>query len=199
MRLFVIMLFAFGSLLMIVTRLTPKVDRIEVSGNEHYSRDEILALADVRPGDPFLWVTSWRVAELVRDPWITRVRITRHWPHTISIVVWERKPVATDGETTWAQDGTVLPEVDARVRAELVEITGWGLPRITEALELVPMLEPFGLQVISYTPEGFEIQLPESSLYTPSIRALRDHWGAVVSQEGRRVAVYPWGVSRADD
>jgi cell division protein FtsQ len=199
MRLIVIALFMFGSLLLVVTRLTPKVDRIEVSGNLHYNHDEVLTLADVKPGDPFLWVTSWRVAELARDPWIARVRVTRHWPHTVSIMVWERQPVATDGETTWAQDGTVLPGVDARVQMELVKITGWGLPRVIEALELVPMLEPFGLQMISYTPEGFEIQLPESSLFTPSVRALRDHWGAVVSQQGRRVAVYPWGVSRADD
>ena len=183
--------------LVIGTRLWPAVERVEVLGNVHHSRSQVLRLADIAPGDPFLWVTRFSLRVLQNDPWILHTRVTRHWPDTIAIVVQERVPVLSDGVTSWAMDGTALPGVQPEVRAGLPLLSGWGTPRLEEALDLLAMLSGYGVEVITYTPEGFEVQLAEAVLITPSVEALRMQWSAFESQRGRRVAVYPWGVSSA--
>ena len=183
--------------LIVGTRLWPTIERVEVLGNVHHARAEVLRLADIAPGDPFLWVTRFSLRALERDPWILHTRVTRHWPDTIAVVVRERVPVLSDGAIGWAMDGTALPGVQAEVLAQLPRLTGWGTPRLEEALDLLAMLSAYGVEVITYTPEGFEVQLAEAVLITPSVEALRMQWSAFESQRGRRVAVYPWGVSSA--
>ncbi|MEJ2667111.1 MAG: FtsQ-type POTRA domain-containing protein [Deinococcales bacterium] len=181
------------------SRFAPRITRVEVSGNQHLSRAQVLELADVKPGDPFLWVTSFRMRHLMKDPWVRKVRVMRYWPHTVTITVWERQPVLSDGTTAWAQDGTVLPGVTASEAQTLPHLTGWGPPRVDEALTLLRLLHAYGPKVIGYSPEGFEIQLTGTSLFTPSAEALEQQWAAFESHRGGRVAVYPWGVSKAHE
>lgn len=183
----------------VASRFTPKLERVEVVGNAHLSGDDVRRLADVEPGDPFLWVTSYRVRRLVADPWVRRVSIVRHWPSVVSITIWERAPALSDGATTWALDGTVLPGVLPNVAASLPRLTGWGSPRVGEALELLRLLHDKGPEVISYTPEGFEITLTGTTLFTSSPDALRQQWAAFESHLGGKVAVYPWGVSKSHE
>jgi hypothetical protein len=182
----------------VASRFWPTIERIEVLGAGHHSVVDILRLADVAPGDPFLWVTSYRLRRLVQDPWIQGARVVRHWPDTIAIAVWERVPVLSDGTRSWALDGTELPNVHPDRLAELPRLEGWGTARLDEALTLLGMLEGHGVKVITYTPEGFEILLTNATLITPSVSALRAQWSAFESQRGGgRIAVYPWGVSSA--
>ncbi len=199
MRALLIALLVLAAAALVTSRFVPSVQRVEVSGNEHLSRAQVLRLADVTPGVPFLWVTSFRLRHLVHDPWVRRVRVIRHWPDIISIMVWERQPALTDGTTTWAADGTVLPGVPPDVQAALPRLKGWGPPRLKEAMTLLRLLHPYGPKVISYTPEGFEIQLTGTYLFTPSAEALEKQWAAFESHRGGRVAVYPWGVSKAHE
>lgn len=184
---------------LIASRFTPVLQRVEVMGNTTLSADEVRKLADVKIGDPFLWVTAFRVRRLVANPWVERVSIVRHWPDVVSITIWERTPAITDGARTWALDGTVLPGVPPDVAASLPRLTGWGAPRVEEALAILRLLVDFEPRVISYTPEGFEIQLTGTKLFTPSPDALREHWAAFTSQLGGNIAVYPWGVSTAHE
>jgi cell division protein FtsQ len=199
MRAWLVVLLLLSGAALITSRFVPSVERVAVSGNAHLAREQVLRLADVAPGDPFLWVTSYRMRHLIHDPWVLRLRVLRHWPDTISIALWERQPALTDGATTWALDGTVLPDVGPDARAALPHLTGWGEPRLAEALVLLRLLTPYGPEVISYTPEGFEIQLTGTSLFTPSAEALKQQWAAFESHRGGRVAVYPWGVSKAHE
>jgi cell division protein FtsQ len=180
-----------------VTRFWPPVTRVEVLGARHLSRSDVLRLADIAPGDPLLWITRWSVRGLEREPWVLQARVTRHWPDTVAIAVVERHPLLTDGTTGWAADGTALPGADPDVLAELPRVQGWGTPRLEEALELLGMLVGRGVRVITYGPEGFEVELADVVLFTPSVHALRAQWTAFESQRGSRVAVYPWGVSSA--
>lgn len=182
-------------LLVFISRLTPRISRIEVSGHAHYSATEILALADIAPGDPLLWVTTWRLRRLAEDPWIARVRVIRHWPDTLAITVWERTPAVIEGDMVMALDGTVLPNVSEDTKANLVVLSGWGTSGRDEALELAALLADFKPEVISYSPGGFEVRHANGWLYTPSIALLKEHWGGFVSQPGGYVSVYPWGVS----
>ena len=185
------------------SRFWPTVERIEVSGSAHLSEERVLRLARIAPGDPLLWITRWRVAELTRDPWVARARITRHWPDAVSVAVWERLPHARSSRTSdavvWARDGTVLPGTREAERAGLPVIEGWGGDRLDEALDLVSLLKSRGPEVIEYSPEGFEIALSDALLFTPNVEAVRRHWAAVDSHRGGRLAVYPWGVSRSDE
>ena len=199
MRTFLIVLLALAAAAIVTSRFVPKVARVEASGNQHLSRAQVLQLADVAPGDPFLWVTSFRLRHLAHAPWVRKARVIRHWPDIVSIMVWERQPALTDGTTTWAADGTVLPGVAKDVRAGLPQLKGWGPSRLKEALTLLRLLHPYGPKVISYSPEGFEIQLTGTSLFTPSAEALEKQWAAFESHRGGRVAVYPWGVSKAHE
>jgi len=183
--------------LVVVTRFWPAVTRVEVIGNQHLSRSDVMRLANVAPGDPLLWITRWSVAGLTREPWVVQARVTRHWPDTVAIAVVERVPVMGDGVVGWAADGVALPNVPTATMASLPRIEGWGTPRIEQALELLGMLVGHGVRVITYGPEGFEVVLADVVLFTPSVDALRAQWPAFESQRGGRVAVYPWGVSSA--
>ncbi|MEX2543285.1 MAG: FtsQ-type POTRA domain-containing protein [Trueperaceae bacterium] len=199
MRALLVVLVMVAAVLLVGSRFYPVIAEVAVVGNGHYSKEEVMDLAAVRPGGPLLWVNRWSLADLTGDPWIARARVIRHWPDTVSITVWERVPVMSDGQATWSADGTMLPGVDEETRANLVRLAGWGEPRIDEALRLQELLSPFGPRVISYSPEGFDIELTDTSLFTPGVATLERHWAAWTNQRGDRVAVYPWGVSENND
>jgi cell division protein FtsQ len=183
--------------LVAVTRFWPPVTRVEVIGERHLSRTDVLRLANLAPGDPLLWITRWSVRGLEREPWVLQARVTRHWPDTVAVAILEREPVLSDGVVGWAADGTELRGADPEALARLPRLEGWGTPRVAEALDLLGMLVGRGVRVITYGPEGFEVELADVVVFTPSVGALRAQWSAFESQRGSRVAVYPWGVSSA--
>lgn len=189
--------------LLAATRFWPSVEQVEVTAGPHHDRAAVLELAGVSTGDPLLWVTRWRVRDLENDPWVRRARVIRHWPDTVSIRVWEREPRARNGPgpdaEVWAGDGTVLPGASQEERADLPVVQGWGGDRTGEALELIRLLTEREPEVVQYSPEGFEITLSDTVLFTPDLAALRRQWAAVDSQRGGRLAVYPWGVSKANE
>lgn len=184
---------------MVASLFYPKVAYVTVEGAQHHSPEGIASLARVRVGDPFLWVTRDRVRGLEQDPWVLNAVVVRRWPDQVHIAVREREAALTDGVSTWADDGTVLDGATAGETGGLPILQGWGEARTLEALELLRLLRPYGVRVISYSPEGFEILLDDTELFTPDAQALRQQWSAFVSHRGGRLAVYPWGVSRANE
>lgn len=193
-----VLLFVLGAAV-VVSLFYPKVALVTVEGAQHHSPEAVALLANVRVGDPFLWVTRGRVKGLERDPWILNAVVVRSWPDRVHIAVRERTAALTDGAATWADDGTVLLGATPAETEGLPQLSGWGEPRTAEALELLRLLRPYGVRVISYSPEGFEILLDDTELYTPDAEALREQWSAFTSHRGGRIAVYPWGVSKANE
>lgn len=182
-----------------VSRFVPTVERIEVAGAHHHDQADLLRLARLAPGDPWLWVTRWRLRDLERDPWILRARVIRHWPDTVSLTVWERTPALTDGVVAWADDGVRLEGATANELAGVPLVAGWGEPRIEGALELVRLFAEDQPEVIRYSPTGFDIELADGAIFTPDVESLRRQWAAIQHRNGGRLAVYPWGVSKVDD
>ena len=72
-----------------------RLQSIEVSPLERLSREEVVALAGVKPGDRMLGLKlKGIVAQLSRNPWVEQVQVRRFFPHTLSIVLTERAPQA---------------------------------------------------------------------------------------------------------
>lgn len=72
-----------------------QVEAIEVSKLRHLTRDEVVELTGVRPGDSMLGLRLRHIGEqLAKNPWIETVQVRRYFPHTLSIEVVEREPVA---------------------------------------------------------------------------------------------------------
>jgi len=68
---------------------------IEVTPLKRVSRDEIVTLAGIRPGDSMLGLDLGAVvARLSKNPWLEQVQVRRYFPHTLSITLSERTPQA---------------------------------------------------------------------------------------------------------
>jgi len=72
-----------------------RLERLEVKGVRRLTRDEVISQAAVRIGDDLLGLRLRRMGEQIsKNPWVARVRIRRTFPHTLTIEVTEREPVA---------------------------------------------------------------------------------------------------------
>lgn len=72
-----------------------RLESIEVTQLKRVSRDEIVTLAGIRPGDSMLGLDlKTVVARLSKNPWIEQVQVRRYFPHTLSITLSERTPQA---------------------------------------------------------------------------------------------------------
>jgi cell division protein FtsQ len=71
-----------------------QIDRIEVRGNEHLSRGEVLAVLTGLEGQSLLWtdLDRWR-ARLLSSPWVRDAALRRWLPSTVEVVVTERQPI----------------------------------------------------------------------------------------------------------
>lgn len=72
-----------------------RLETIEVTPLQRVTRSEVLALAGVKPGDAMLGLKLRTiVTQLSKNPWIEQVQVRRYFPHTLSIALTERTPVA---------------------------------------------------------------------------------------------------------
>lgn len=72
-----------------------RLETIEVTPLKRVSRDEMITLAGVRPGDSMLRLDLTTImARLAKNPWLEQVQVRRYFPHTLSISASERTPQA---------------------------------------------------------------------------------------------------------
>ncbi|MDD2558306.1 MAG: FtsQ-type POTRA domain-containing protein [Desulfuromonadaceae bacterium] len=70
-----------------------KVDSIEVNGNQHLTREEILALSDIRLGRGTFDLDLELIGKrLVENEWISQVKVERQLPRGITVSVDEHIP-----------------------------------------------------------------------------------------------------------
>ena len=72
-----------------------RLERIDVSPLKRLTRNEVISLAGVNPGDNMVTLKLSRIGEqLAKNPWVEKVKVKRYFPHILSIEVTEREPVA---------------------------------------------------------------------------------------------------------
>jgi cell division septal protein FtsQ len=72
-----------------------RLERIEVSRLTRLTQEDVISLAGVKIGDDMLGLRLRRIGEqLSKNPWLAKVKVRRYFPHTLSIEVTERVPVA---------------------------------------------------------------------------------------------------------
>jgi cell division septal protein FtsQ len=72
-----------------------RLDRIEVNSLKKLHRDDVIALAGVKAGDDMMSMKLKRIGEqLIKNPWVEKVKVRRYFPHTLAIEITEREPVA---------------------------------------------------------------------------------------------------------
>ena len=108
------------------------VNAIEVSGNEHTSRDDVVAAAGIATGDQLIDLDLHAAGEAVAAlPWVQEAQLHRGIDGAVTVQITERVPVAVVGEGENAllvdADGRALGPAfgDARA-ATLVAIDGVG-------------------------------------------------------------------------
>lgn len=80
----------------IVSRTTfLRLERIEVLNLRRLTREEVVELAGVKQGDGMFALDLRRIGEqLQKNPWIAKAKVRRYFPHTLSIELAEREPLA---------------------------------------------------------------------------------------------------------
>jgi cell division septal protein FtsQ len=72
-----------------------RLDRIEINSLKRLHREEVIALAGVKPGDDMLAMKPRHIGEhLLKNPWVEKVKVRRYLPHALTIEITEREPVA---------------------------------------------------------------------------------------------------------
>jgi cell division protein FtsQ len=101
---------------------------LEVSGNSHATRDEVLAAAHLAPGTNVLAVDLERAGrQIERLPWVARATVTRQLPDTLRVAVEERTPaalVAVGGLYLASADGTLFKRAEPGDPVDLPVVTG---------------------------------------------------------------------------
>jgi cell division protein FtsQ len=125
--------FAVGALVATRTPLLD-VDRVEVTGVERTSVDEVRRAAGIDRGDPLISVDPGAVARRVEGlPWVAAARVERSWPSTVQVQVTERVAVA------------VVQVTDDH--AAVVDVEGWVLAVEPRAADVAP--DPAGPPVLT--------------------------------------------------
>lgn len=71
------------------------VQRVDVRGVQRLTREEIVTLTGVLPGQNLLSLHLKAVGQQVaRNPWVASVRVQRFFPGTLAVSITERQPVA---------------------------------------------------------------------------------------------------------
>lgn len=110
-----------------------RIRAIQVSGNDRYTREEIIAAAEVKEGDNLFLMNKYNAAERIRKalPYIETVQFRRMLPDGLSIVVTEcadPAAVVQDGKAYLLCDtGNIVDEMAASAARGRMQVKGLTL------------------------------------------------------------------------
>jgi cell division protein FtsQ len=172
------------------------VRTVEVTGNRALSKPRVRELAGLTPEFGWAFYGAWRAKALRTHPWVQAATITRVFPGTVLVDVRERTPFARwrrpDGRVVViAADRTVLPA--ASPTGPL--LMGWGPNRLNDAVTVARTLQPLGVRTVKYAPSGITVETARGTLWSGNMASLRKYAMGVTMFSGKRINIYPWGVS----
>jgi cell division protein FtsQ len=131
-----IALIAVGSVALAIGGVTASrssafdVREVEVSGNDHLHRPQVVRIAGITDATNALWLDEGEAERrLEAEPWIADADVRVTFPLNVEIVVRERTPVATaEGGVTslMAADGTALGSGTVPPGLPVIELGGAG-------------------------------------------------------------------------
>ena len=131
-----IALIAVGSVALAIGGITASrssaldVRRIEVSGNDHLHRPQVVRIAGITDTTNALWLDEGEAERrLETEPWIADAEVRVSFPLNVEIAVRERTPVAlAEGGVTslMAADGTALGSGTVPRGLPVIELGGAG-------------------------------------------------------------------------
>lgn len=135
-----------------------RAERVRVTGTTVLTADEVRSAADVPLNTPMVAVDTAGIEHRLRErlPRIAKVDVSRSWPHTISLVVTERRPEAI------VEEGGKFHEVDAAgVRFSTVSKRPKGVPVLEMEPDRSPSSRHFGPTALRREAVRVVTQLPE--------------------------------------
>lgn len=101
------------------------VDRLEVTGADRTSNEEIIAAAGIRSGAPLVGLDLADArSRIARLPWVKDVYSTRSWDGVVSFTITERAPLAALATAS----GWALVEENGRVLSVEQQLSGTAVP-----------------------------------------------------------------------
>lgn len=123
-----------------------RIENILLEGRENANRDILLALMNVRKGDPLFSLNPEEARDLIRRvDWVADARIERRWPDTVFVAITERQPLAL-----WQRDkrlhliddaGEIIMTGDMERFQDLKIVIGEDAPQ--HARSILSILETF--------------------------------------------------------
>ena len=110
-----------------------KIEDIEISGNSRYSKEQIVAAAEVKPGDDLFLLNKYDAAARIRQqlPYVETVQFRRVLPNKLVVQVTEcRDPVAIKQNGTvylLCDKGNIVDTVSAAKWSQYIQIEGLTL------------------------------------------------------------------------
>lgn len=151
-----------------------QIREIKVDGVKRVSREEVLELVNVRPGDNILAVDVRGMERRIKNhPWVEGVKVTRHMPDRLWININERTPIAflnldslylVDDKGNAFKRAGLEDELDMPVISGLsgIEDVKEDKGLILEAIDLIHLLStsgPFGPEATLSVEEVSEIKV----------------------------------------
>jgi cell division septal protein FtsQ len=135
------------------------VDRIDVTGAERTSVEDLLAVAGVSPGDQLLEIDDGAIRDrLTSLPWVAAADVDVAWRGDVTIHVEERRPVAMVSD---AEGRPVLVDGEGRVLG----------PAVAPDVRLVPVDGVVAGAPGEVLPEPADDALAVVQALTPSLRS----------------------------
>lgn len=176
------------------------VASVAVSGTRFLKPKEVARMSGVLPGNPWLWASAARAGALSANPWVASAQIVKYFPGRIEIKITERTPLAAykrsdNSLVVLSSDGVELS--GAALPALMLE--GFDALALPEALKVAGLAKQLGAVRLRFTPQGFLMRVGDTRVWSDSYASLLKYGGSVkmlaMKQAGKRVNVYPWGVS----
>ncbi len=131
-----------------------RVSKIEVIGNEHYTKEEIINAVDIEEGDNLFFFDRFAAVSRVfaKLPYVDEVFVSRALPNKVTITITESKAMAylVLGEEKWTLDCNckILGKASEGEDSSLISIVGINpgtlligeLLTVTDYEEIVPYL-----------------------------------------------------------